>query len=151
VEIYGNRWSGLQLTTVAEDHPKGKQLLRCRLRTRWSLQAKVAFWALCGFELLVLGFVGAWLPWLWALLLTLPLFAWFLQREQRNLQALVTVFLDELAKDWKLVKFRSSSEPAPDNAVTPQPDPKSPFADSSPRPEPKAQPSEGVGAARAEA
>jgi GT2 family glycosyltransferase len=151
VEIYGSRWSSLQLTTVAEDHPKNKQMLRCRLRARWSLQAKVAFWALCGFELLVLGFVGSWIPWLWALLLTLPLFAWFLRREQRNLQALVTVFLDELAKDWKLVKIRPSPEPGPNKAVTPQPDPKSPFAGNPPDPEPQAQPSESVRAARAEA
>ena len=110
LEIYGSRWSTLQLTTVAEEHPQGKQLIRCRLLTRWSLQAKVAFWSLCGFELLLLGFVGAWLPWLWLILITLPLFVWFLRREQRNLQSMITVFLDELAKTWKMTKVQPEAD-----------------------------------------
>src|SRR5207247_2945172 len=105
VEIYGSRWSSLQLTTVTEDHPHNQQMVRCRLRARWSLQAKVAFWSLCGFELLLLGFVGAALRWLWLLLLSLPLFAWFLRREKRDLQSMLAVFLDELAKDWKMTKI----------------------------------------------
>jgi glycosyltransferase involved in cell wall biosynthesis len=119
VEIYGSRWSNLQLTTAAEDHTYVRQLIRCRLRTRWSLQAKVAFWLLCGFELLICGFVGPWLPWLWLMLLTLPMFAWFLRREQRTLQSMVVVFLDELAKEWKLTpvseSIASPSSPKPQN------------------------------------
>ena len=104
VEIYDTRWSRLQLTTVAEDHPENKQLIRCRLRARWALRTKVAFWTLCGFEFLVCGFFGPRLPWLWLLLLTLPLFALFIRREQRNLQSIIAVLLDELAKEWKLAK-----------------------------------------------
>ncbi len=104
VEIYDTRWSKLQLTTVAEDHPGGKQLIRCRLRPRWSLKAKLGFWLLCGLELVVLGFVASWQPWLWLLLLTLPLFAAFLHREGRDLQSLMVVLLDQLARDWKLSK-----------------------------------------------
>ncbi len=106
LEIYGSRWSTLQLTTVAEDHAHGRHLIRCRLRARWSLQAKVAFWSLCGFELVVLGFVGTWLPWLWLILATLPLFAWFLRREQRNLQSMIAVFLDGVAKEWKMTRVQ---------------------------------------------
>jgi O-antigen biosynthesis protein len=104
VEIYCGRWSNLQLTTVAEDHAQGKGLLRCRLRTRWSLQAKVAFWALAGFELLVLGLVAPWHPWLWLVLLSLPLFAWFLQRQQRSSRSMLVVFLDQIAKDRQIEK-----------------------------------------------
>jgi GT2 family glycosyltransferase len=128
VEIYGSRWSNLQLTTVIEDHTDGKQLLRCRLRAQWSLQAQVVFWALCGFELLVLGFVGAWFHWLWGLLLLLPLFAWFLGQEQRNLQSMIVVFLDDLAKDWKLTKIMPPAANDRPDAVPSAPDPKSPFA-----------------------
>jgi hypothetical protein len=109
VEVYDTRWSRLQLTTAAEEHPRGRQLIRCRLRPRWALRTKVAFWALCGFELLLCGFVGPRLPWLWCLLLTLPLFAWFLRREQRNLQSLAAVFLDDLAKEWGLNKVQPES------------------------------------------
>ncbi len=108
VEIYGSRWTSLQLATVAEDHPNGKQLLRCRLRPRWSLQATATFWLLLGIELVVLGFVASWVvPWLWLLLLTLPLFAWFLRREERNQQSMIVVFLIDAARDWDLVQVKN--------------------------------------------
>ncbi|MGA2866899.1 MAG: glycosyltransferase [Verrucomicrobiota bacterium] len=113
VEIYDTRWSKLQLTTAAEEHPRGKQLLRCRLRARWSLRAKLAFWLLCGLECLVLGLLAAWQLWLWLLLLPPPLFAALLHREQRNLQARILVLLDQLAKDWKLLKVVQLPGPAP--------------------------------------
>jgi GT2 family glycosyltransferase len=109
VEVYDSRWSKLQLTTLAEEHPKDKQLVRCRLRARWALRARVAFWSLGGLSLLICGLVGPQLPWMWLLLLTLPLFAWFLRRQQRNLQSMIAVFLDELAKDWHLTKVQPQS------------------------------------------
>ncbi len=113
VEVHDTRWSRLQLITVTEEHPKCKQLIRCRLRTRWALRSKVVFWSMCGFELLICGFVGPRLPWLWLLLLTLPLFAWFLRREQRNLQSMIVVFLDDLAKEWRLTKVQPGSARQP--------------------------------------
>jgi hypothetical protein len=115
VEVSDTRWSKLQLTTVAEEHPQDKQLVRCRLRARWALRARVAFWSLCGFELLICGLAGPRLPWLWLLLLTLPIFAWFLRRQQRDLQSMIAVFLDDLAKEWHLTKVQ------PQNARHPEP------------------------------
>jgi GT2 family glycosyltransferase len=109
VEVYDTRWSRLQLTTVAEEHPEGKQLIRCRLRGRWALRGKLAFWSLCGIELLVCGLVWPRLPWVWLLLLTLPLFAWFLRRQQRNLQSMLVVFLDALASEWHLTKVQPTN------------------------------------------
>ena len=102
VELYGSRWSNLQLTTVSEAQAPAKHLLRCRLCPRWSLAAKVAFWLLAGLELLALGLAGRRFPWLWLLLLTLPTLAWFLRREQRTLQSMMIVFLDNLARKWNL-------------------------------------------------
>lgn len=112
VEVFGSRWAHLQLATVAEGHGSNRQLLRCRLRTIWSLLATSAFWSMLGFELLVIGFVGSVIPWLWFLLLTLPLFAWFLEQEQRDLQRLIVVLLDDIARQKNLHKIvQSSSEP----------------------------------------
>ena len=123
VEIFGSRWSILQLATVAEEHPPAIRAIRCRLRAHWSLQAKVAFWSLCGFELVLLGFAGPGLRWLWLLLLTLPLLAWLLQREKRNLQSMIVVFLDELAKDLNLAKVQTQDDgrqkPAPVETAPP--------------------------------
>lgn len=111
IEIYGNRWSNLQLTTAAETHSRGRQLVRCRLRAVWSLPAKVAFWSLLGFELLVLGFFGPALPWLWLILLTLPGGWWFLRRQERRLQSILAIFLDELAAELGLRKLPSGVSP----------------------------------------
>jgi GT2 family glycosyltransferase len=121
VEVYDTRWSRVQLTTVAEEHPKRRQLIRCRLRGRWALRAKVAFWSLCGFELLVCGLVWPRLPWVWSLLLTLPLFGWFLRRQQRNLQSMIVVFLDDLAGEWHLTKVltENAGQPVAEPTGTP--------------------------------
>jgi glycosyltransferase involved in cell wall biosynthesis len=108
VEIYGNRWVNLQLTTVAEDHPHGRQLIRCRLRGCWSLHAKVAFWGLVGLDLLAIGFFSGWSKWIGLSLLTLPALAWFLARQKRTLQSVVVVFLDGLAKERNMTKVLPS-------------------------------------------
>jgi hypothetical protein len=111
IEVLGSRWTRLQLTTVAEDCAGGKKILRCRLRARWSLQAKVAFWSALGFELLVIGVVGKWLPWLRLMLLSVAVFAWFLVWEKRNLQSLMVVVLDEVAKKWNMIKIPAKDGP----------------------------------------
>ncbi|HWQ93448.1 MAG TPA: glycosyltransferase, partial [Clostridia bacterium] len=112
VEVYGNLWTVVQLVTVSEDHPRGRQMIRCRLRGRWSLQAKVTFWGLVAVECLLLGHMRGTTPALWLLLLLLPLLAWFLHREKRDLQSILLVFLDQVAKDWNLVRVKDS-EPSP--------------------------------------
>jgi glycosyltransferase involved in cell wall biosynthesis len=114
VEIFGSRWCSLQLTTIAEWHGSNKQLIRCRLSTSWSLLAKIAFWSALGFELLVIGMLRTAIPWLSLLLLTLPLLAWMLHQEQRQLQRIIGVFLDDLAKRAGLYKIeKASAPPAP--------------------------------------
>jgi hypothetical protein len=118
VEIFGNRWSNLQLTTVAEPHRGEKQMFRCRLRTTWSLSAKVAFWSALGFELLIIGIVGTTLPWLWLLLLIQPAFVWFFDREQKDLKRIIAVLLDDVAKRRALLKIqKKTSEQKPEQSV----------------------------------
>ena len=72
VEINGSRWSHLLLTTVVEDYPQSRTLIRCRLRAAWSFQTRVAFWSLLGLELLFIGLMGFHRTWPWLLLLTAP-------------------------------------------------------------------------------
>src|SRR5262249_54383016 len=111
LEVYGSRWSHLQLITVAEVLGPSKQLVRCRLRTAWTLFTKAVFWGVTGVELLVIGFLSPFFPWLWALLLTLPLLMGGLTRQERNLQRLFAVFLDEVAKQIGLVKVQPNAAP----------------------------------------
>jgi len=110
VEIFGSRWSQLQLTTVAEDHPQNRQLIRCRLRAATSLTARIALATLLGCLLLLIGSVSAWRPWSWLVLLTLPLGIWLLHRDQRRLQSITAVFLDELAVERGLAKIPPATE-----------------------------------------
>ena len=106
VEIFGSRWSRLQITTATEDYGGNKRLFRCRLKTHWSLVANLAFWSAFGFELLVIGIVRHEQPWMWMLLLTMPIFGWFLEQEKRNQQRLIAAFLDDVAKQRGLTKLR---------------------------------------------
>ena len=110
VEIQGPRWSNVQFTTVAEEHPDRRQLLRCRLRARWSLTARLAFWALLGLQLGVIGSLWGLLPALPVVLLTMGLFYAFLRRQQRDLQSRVVVFLDAFAKARGLLKVRHDTQ-----------------------------------------
>ena len=143
VEIYGSRWNHLQLATVAEEHSQGRSLVRCRLRVRWSLQAKVLIWVLGGFELLLLGFLGRRWPWLWLLLVSVPLFAWFLHRQGRSLQSAIVVFLDQLAQELHLAKLEPNLASRPPASQTLDSTPNTPHATAAdesvpppPRPEP---------------
>jgi GT2 family glycosyltransferase len=104
VEVLASRWARVRLTTAAEDVPTGRRLIHCQLRGAWSMQAKVAFWSALALELLVIGFFGRWLPWLWLLLLSMPFLAWWLATEKRRLQSMLVVFLDELAKELQMIK-----------------------------------------------
>jgi glycosyltransferase involved in cell wall biosynthesis len=110
VEIFGNRWSCLQLITVSEDHPPDRQMIRCRLWVRWSLEVRLVFWTMVALELLVLGIAanrGKWWVGVAALVISLPAFFWLMRQQMRNLQSMVTVFLDKAAKDWGLQKIGS--------------------------------------------
>ena len=104
VEIFGDRWSRLQLTTVSEFFDSGKQMIRCRLRTFWSLPAYIVFWATLGCELLIIGSLWRLMPWLWLLLLTMPAIAWLIHQQERDLQRLIALLLDDVAKEFKLMK-----------------------------------------------
>ncbi len=107
VQVYGSSLSLVQILTVTEPLGHGKELLRVRLTPRGTLFAKVIFWSMLGAELAVIGFLGrgAWWPYL--LLLAIPLFVWYLAKDQRDLQRMLAVFLDELASEQKLKKIEA--------------------------------------------
>jgi len=105
IELFGNRWNSVQLTTVAEDHHQGRCLVRARLRPRWTLEARVAFWMLLGVEVVMLGLLPSWGGWRWLILFSILPMVWFIRHQARHLQSMIVIFLDEAAKDWKLTKL----------------------------------------------
>ncbi len=114
LEIYGSRWAKLQLTTAAEYHLGGRQLIRCRLKARWSFISRAMFWSLAGAGLVVIGAIGHW--WAWLGLMVLVILAWILDAAKRSLQRVFVTFLDECALEFKLVKAprRNAETPAID-------------------------------------
>ncbi len=100
VEIYGNRWSQCQIITVSEGVLTG--LVRCRLSLSMSLPAKLLLGSFLGLELLVIGVVQHEFPWVWLILLSLPILAWWLEQEKRDLQRLVVAFLDEVSQGHQM-------------------------------------------------
>jgi glycosyltransferase involved in cell wall biosynthesis len=118
VEIFGSRWASLRLVTVAEPHPGGRQMLRCRLRSVWPFASRAAFFALLGLEMLIIGWLRGGFPWIWLLLLTLPAFPWFLRREQRGLLRMIACLLDNVATEAGLTKISPAKDQPPASAVT---------------------------------
>ena len=81
------------------------RIFRWRVCAYWSLASKLAFWTAFGFEMLVVGVVAREEPWLWMLLLTIPVFGLFLEQEKRNLHRMVAAVLDGVARDNKMVRL----------------------------------------------
>lgn len=105
IEIIGNRWSRLRLTTATEELAQGRRVFRCRLKPEWSLLAKVIFWGALGVEIAVIGLLAPMQAWIWMLLLTLPVLNWFLEHEQSALQETVAALLDKVAARMNLVRL----------------------------------------------
>jgi hypothetical protein len=82
------------------------------------MQAKAALWLLLALEVIVVGFFGGWLWALGAVAATLPAWAYFLSRQKRQIQSQLITFLDDLAKDLKLIKIPSSQTVAPPAPTT---------------------------------
>ncbi len=116
IEIAGDRWSRVQLITVAEACPGGKYLFRCRLRPEWTFLARTFFFSALGVELLAIGFWGVTPLWHWSILISLLVLAAWLRLQSNNLQRIVAVFLDEVAKELNLVKLESSPSRKPPGA-----------------------------------
>lgn len=102
LEVYGSRWSKLQLTTVTEHTAERGAQVCCRLRTRWTLPTRLAFSLVAGVSVLA---AAAWLersPPVWLLLLAAPALAAVFQRDQHNLRRVFAVFLEQAAAAWNV-------------------------------------------------
>jgi hypothetical protein len=136
LEVYGNRWSKLEVTTVTEHSDAGRQLVRCRFRDRWTLPARLAFFATLGATVFCAGALQEWSRWFWLLLALPALLAWAFRKSQRHLRRVFAVFLNDAAKDLGLVADLESlgaqrrgsrlADPSPDGNPPPPPGP--PFA-----------------------
>jgi hypothetical protein len=115
-EVYGSRWSKLQLLTVNEHTPEGRRRIRCRLRTRTTLAARIGLGMGTGAALVAVALAreaGIWSA--WPLLLPVAALAW-LRLDQRNLRRVFAAVLDALVRKsgWQA---QGPSPPAPGNGA----------------------------------
>jgi hypothetical protein len=121
VEIYGSRWCRGQVLTAAEAIGVRKQIIRCRLQTRWTLFAKTIFWSLAGLELLIAGIEGSLaFRWLWLLPVPLLLFGWWMRSQRRHMQRVLGNFLDGVAQQVGLVQIDEHAKTEANNAAAPE-------------------------------
>jgi hypothetical protein len=99
LEVYGSRWSKLQLTTAAEYEPDGRPWIRCRLRAALPLPARMALATWSGLAVLWMGLHEPNRPAEWLALLLPIAFAVFLRWDQRRLQREAVVFIRRVAEE----------------------------------------------------
>ena len=123
IEVFGNRWSRVQLTAAMEQLAGDNRIFRWRVKAYWSLASRLSFWAAFAFEMLVIGIVAREEPWLWMLLLTIPLYGLFLEQEKRNLHRMIAAVLDTVAREKKMVPLESRDDgelkPKPGSVASP--------------------------------
>ena len=110
VEIHAADWSRVSLTTVAEIMDQGCLVLRCRLRTGWSLAALILFWGVLAVEAVVIGLLAHLQPWLWMIPLSLPILSGFIDLQVRTAQIALAALVDEAAVELKLKPLAARSE-----------------------------------------
>ncbi len=110
LEIMAGASCRLRLTTVTEQLEQKRVRLRCRLETRWSWPAILGFWALFALELIVASRLAARFPWIWMILITLPILHTLLEHVQSQHRALRARTLDAVAEGLKLSRLPPSAD-----------------------------------------
>jgi glycosyltransferase involved in cell wall biosynthesis len=113
LEIHGNRWSRVRLTTVNEDYSADQRLFRFRLRSAWSLAGWVAMGSVVAAGLLGAGLWGRTMPWSWLVPLAVAVgLGSFLEIQRRMLRQWVGAFVDELAREqgWTRLRLDPASQ-----------------------------------------
>jgi glycosyltransferase involved in cell wall biosynthesis len=113
VEVLEARWSRLHLTTASEYLEQGRIRLRCRLETKWSLAAMFLFWGVFAIETALAAFVAPNQPWIWMLLLSVPILWLAFDFHETRLRRAVATLLDEVAEVLKLSKLPNQESTTP--------------------------------------
>jgi hypothetical protein len=103
LEIAHGPWTRLWLSSVTEELSEGRKVLRCRLRTAWTLRAVLAFGLVLGAVLLATGLVARQSQWIWMAPLVLPMLYYFFENDTRRLRRSVIATLLEKSEERGLV------------------------------------------------
>jgi glycosyltransferase involved in cell wall biosynthesis len=112
VKIRGSRWSRLHLMTVSEAQGNGKYLIRCRLNVAWTFLSRILLYLFLGGLVLLLGLWGTQPLWHWLIFVSVAGPVGWLWQQNRNLQRVFSVFLDDVAKPLNMVRAKPMDEEA---------------------------------------
>jgi len=102
-EIMPSTWTRLRFSTVTEELELGRRHFRCRLVDRLSLLAWVLLGFVAGALVVLIALFSTAFPWIWLLLLLLPLLKWYFASEAELHKSLLVYHLKEVGSDLKLV------------------------------------------------
>lgn len=114
----------VRLVTVHEELEMGRRNIRCRITTMWRFGAGIFFWVFAITLVLVISIIASALPWIWMLLLLLPVVMLFIEHDEHQLAGHINAYLREAARELNLVIVEPQNE-AP--AIEPQQGSKSGF------------------------
>ena len=112
LEVASGPWARLWLSTVTEELSEGRKVLRCRLRTAWTLRAALAFGLVIGLLILVTGLLARQSEWIWLSPIILPLLYFFFENDARRLGRLVKLALIEKGQEHGLVVIEATDIPS---------------------------------------
>lgn len=117
LEIAGERWSRLRLTTVTEELELGRKNFQCRLKVVWPLGAILLFWTVVIAEFLAITLLAQEIPWLWLLPVSLPILGWFVSGLGNDFRLATVSLLDDAAECLGLVKLDGARDGAQEGAL----------------------------------
>ncbi|HYV30128.1 MAG TPA: glycosyltransferase family 2 protein, partial [Candidatus Binatia bacterium] len=106
IEISGDYWTRLRLTTVTEELNQGRRNFRCQLRRSWSLPALLTLASVTAVEIVSIGLCARLQPWIWLLPLTLPFVSLLIEHQQFKLLSATAALISDVADSLKLVPLQ---------------------------------------------
>ncbi len=108
IEVFAPYWSRLRLLTVSEDLEHGKRTFRCRIRSSWSLSAKLVFGAIAIVVMILVASLAQDNPWIWLSLVAIPLALWVIEDERQDYEQAAAAIVDTAAADHDLTRLDSN-------------------------------------------
>lgn len=104
LEVANGPWARLWLSTVTEDLSEGRKILQGRLRTAWTLGARLVFGMALAAVVLATGVLAGQTEWVWMAPLVLPLVYYHFENEGRRLERMVTAAMLETGGRFGLTR-----------------------------------------------
>jgi hypothetical protein len=111
VEVLGNRWAKVRFITASEFLDRGATVIRWRLQASWTFAALASFWMAAAAQILLVGLLAETFPWIWMLLLSLPLLSLFIEYLQSRCVHGLTAQIQGVSGDFNMIPVNEAGVP----------------------------------------